>query len=182
MMFRQHSDDSVNRRPGIDCRASSKEEYSMIRTAVLSLLFASISVFATALPATAADSPAAKRPVQTKAAKKHKVIFQVSDNDPGKWNLALNNARNVQQDLGEGNVEIEIVAYGPGLGMLKMDSTVGNRVSEAMSTGVKVMACENTMTNQKLSRDDMLSHIGYVKAGVVELMEKQEQGWSYIRP
>ena len=106
----------------------------------------------------------------------------MSDNDPGKWNLALNNVRNVQQDLGEGNVEIEIVAYGPGLGMLKMDSTVGNRVSEALSTGVKVMACENTMTNQKLSREDMLSSIGYVKAGVVELMEKQKQGWSYIRP
>ena len=68
------------------------------------------------------------------------------------------------------------------IGMLKMDSAVGNRIGEAMSTGVQVVACENTMTNQKLSRDDMLLRIGYVKAGVVELMEKQRQGCSYIRP
>lgn len=48
---------------------------------------------------------------------KHRVVLQVSDSDPAKWNLALNNARNIQQDLGRQNVEVEIVAYGPGLGM-----------------------------------------------------------------
>jgi intracellular sulfur oxidation DsrE/DsrF family protein len=138
--------------------------------------------FSGILPASAADAPAAKAAAPAKAAQKHKVIFQVSDNDPARWNLALNNVRNVQQDLGAANVEIEVVAYGPGIGMLKMDSTVGNRVGEALSAGVKVVACENTMTNQKLSRDDMLAKIGYVKAGVVELLVKQQEGWSYIRP
>ncbi len=111
-----------------------------------------------------------------------KVIFQVSDNDSAKWNLALNNARNVQQDLGAKNVDIEIVAYGPGIGMLKLESPVGNRVGEAIDSGVKVVACENTMHSQKLTRQDMLSRIGYVKAGVVELMQKQRQGYAYIRP
>src|SRR5205823_6313946 len=62
----------------------------------------------------------------------NKVVMQVSDGDPGKWNLALNNARNLQADLGAKNVEIEIVAYGPGIGMLKSDSTVGNRIGEAV--------------------------------------------------
>ncbi len=111
-----------------------------------------------------------------------KVIFQVSDSDPAKWNLALNNARNVQQDLGAKNVDIEIVAYGPGIGMLKLESPVGNRVGEAIASGVAVVACENTMQNQKLTRQDMLSRIGYVKAGVVELMQKQREGYAYIRP
>ncbi len=50
---------------------------------------------------------------------------------PRKWNLALNNARNIQTDLGAANVDIEIVTYGPGIGMLKADSVVGNRVEEA---------------------------------------------------
>ncbi|MEK6663728.1 MAG: DsrE family protein [Pseudomonadota bacterium] len=113
---------------------------------------------------------------------KQKVIFQVSDADPKKWNLALNNAKNVQTDLGKENVEIEIVAYGPGIGMLKLESEVGNRVTEAAGTGVKVVACENTMKSQKLTKDDMLANIGYVKAGVVELMQKQQQGYAYIRP
>ena len=153
----------------------------MFKSIFLTVLFASLSLAGAAHWANAADTPS-RQSTPSKQAKKHKVVFQVSDNDPGKWNLTLNNARNVQQDLGEKNVEIEIVAYGPGIGMLKMDSAVGNRIGEAMSTGVQVVACENKMTNQKLSRDDMLSRIGYVKAGVVELMEKQRQGWSYIRP
>ena len=111
-----------------------------------------------------------------------RVVLQVSDNDPGKWNLALNNAKNIQTDLGAANVDIEIVAYGPGINMLKGDSIVGNRVGEAMASGVKVVACENTMRNQKLARDDMLPKVAYVNAGVVELMQKQQQGWAYIRP
>ena len=154
----------------------------IVKPLVVAVMFSLASIGVAMPAASAADTPAAKRAAPTKAAKKHKVIFQVSDSDAAKWNLALNNIRNVQQDLGEKNVEIELVTYGPGLGMLKMDSTVGNRVGEAMGAGVKVVACENTMRNQKVSRDDMLPGIGYVGAGVVELMEKQQQGWSYIRP
>jgi uncharacterized protein len=116
------------------------------------------------------------------ASARPRVAMQVSDNDPGKWNLALNNAKNIQTDLGAANVDIEIVAYGPGINMLKADSVVGNRVGEAMAAGVKVVACENTMRNQKLAKDDMLPKVGYVEAGVVELMQKQQQGWAYIRP
>lgn len=113
---------------------------------------------------------------------KQKVVFQVSDNDPAKWGLALNNIRNIQLDLGEDAVEVELVAYGPGISMLKGDSTMSKRISAALKTGVKVVACENTMKGQKLVYADMLPDIGYVPAGVVELMQKQLQGWAYIRP
>lgn len=113
---------------------------------------------------------------------RHKVVFQVSEADPRKWNLTLNNARNVQQDLGAANVDVEIVAYGPGIGMVQMGSATGNRIGEAMAAGVKVVACENTMRNMKLGKADMLPGLGYVHAGVVELMERQQQGYSYIRP
>jgi intracellular sulfur oxidation DsrE/DsrF family protein len=113
----------------------------------------------------------------------HKLVIQVSDNDAQKWNLALNNARNVQDDLGGPDAtELEIVVYGPGIGMLKSDSPVAKRVADALSAGVKVVACENTMKAQKLSTPDMLPNIGYVSAGVVELMKKQQQGYAYIRP
>ena len=111
-----------------------------------------------------------------------RVVIQVSDADQDKWNLALNNAKNIQTDLGAANVDIEIVAYGPGVGMLKLDSPVGGRIDEATAAGVKVIACENTMRGQKLTRTDMLNGIGYVPAGVVELVSRQQQGWAYIRP
>src|SRR2546423_3122590 len=114
----------------------------------------------------AAVSHAQAQPAATQRAR---VVIQVSDSDQAKWNLALNNARNIQADLGAANVDIEIVAYGPGIGMLKLDSPVANRVDEANAAGVKVMACENTMKGQKLVRSDMLGSVGYVNAGVVEI-------------
>ena len=130
----------------------------------------------------AATLVAAPALAQSPAAGHNRVVMQVSDGDPAKWNLALNNARNLQTDLGASNVEIEIVAYGPGIGMLKADSVVGNRIGEAVGSGVKVAACENTMRAQKLAKPDMLAGISYVGAGVVEIMQRQQQGWAYIRP
>ena len=121
-------------------------------------------------------------PVARAADKAYKVVFQVSDADPAKWNLALNNVRNVQHDLGLDNVEIEIVAYGPGIGMLKKDSVVGSRIAQTMAAGTAVIAWENTMQTQKLSRADMLEDIGFVPAGVVELMKQQKEGYAYVRP
>ena len=133
---------------------------------------AALLVAAVAAPAAFAQQSAAE----------NRVVIQVSDADTGKWNLALNNARNLQADLGAKNVDIEIVAYGPGIGMLKSDSVVGNRVGEALAAGVKVVACENTMRGQKLAKDDMLNGIGYVGSGVVEIMRRQQERWTYLRP
>lgn len=114
--------------------------------------------------------------------KVNKLVVQVSDNDPGKWNLALNNAQNVINDLGAQTVALEIVVYGPGIGMLKSDSPVAARIAAALKGGMQIVACENTLKAQKLTRADMLSGIGYVPAGVVELMQKQQQGYAYVRP
>lgn len=117
-----------------------------------------------------------------KEKEKEKVVIQVSDDNPKTWNQALNVVRNIQKSYGKGNVEIEVVALGYGIGMLKMDSTVGNRIEDTLKSGAHVYACENTMRGQKLSKADMLSRIGYVPAGIIEIIEKQKQGWSVIRP
>jgi intracellular sulfur oxidation DsrE/DsrF family protein len=112
----------------------------------------------------------------------NRVVIQVSDNDPAKWNLALNNAKNLQADLGAANVEIEIVAYGPGLNMVKSGSAVSNRIDESVLAGLNIVACENTMANQKVTKAEILPGVNYVGAGVVEIMRRQQQGWSYLRP
>ena len=147
---------------------------SQLRSAPIAAL--ALMVFATGVAGVSTAQ------TQSAGAQRNKVVIQVSDADPAKWNLALNNARNLQADLGAPNVDVEIVAYGPGIGMLKLDSPVGGRVDEATAAGVKVVACENTMKGQKLSRAEMLNGIGYVPAGVVELMSRQQQGWAYLRP
>ena len=124
----------------------------------------------------------AQAEAQTQTPARQRVVVQVSDADPARWGLALNNVRNIQSDLGASNVDIELVAYGPGIDMLRMDSSVGTRIDDAVKGGVRVVACENTMRGHKLTRADMLSSIGYVKAGVVELIERQRDGYAYIRP
>lgn len=116
------------------------------------------------------------------ASAKDGVVVQVSDADPAKWNLALNNVKNVQQVLGADNVNVEIVVYGPGIAMLQMDSSVAGRIEEAKKANVTIVACENTMKGMKLTKEDMLPNTSYVPAGVVELMKKQKAGYAYIRP
>lgn len=110
------------------------------------------------------------------------VVIQISENNPATWNLALNNAKNLQQALGAKNVNVEIVAYGPGINMLKFDSEVAPRIKEASASGVAVRACGNTMKGHKLTEKDLEPSVKVVPAGVIEIMNKQREGWAYIKP
>jgi uncharacterized protein len=142
-------------------------------------LFALLGGTSVALAALPGRADAQSKPA---APGRSQVVFQMSDADPAKWGLALNNMRNVQVEIGEEDVDVELVAYGPGIAMLKGDSSVAKRISEALKGGIKVVACENTMKGMKLVYADMLADIGYVPSGVGELVRKQQQGYAYIRP
>jgi len=131
-----------------------------------------LSLALTSLATVAAEAPATKE----------RLVMQVSDADAGKWNLALNNAKNVQQDYGADKIEIEIVTYGPGVNMLKLDSIVANRIDEAKQAGITIVACQNTMKNMKLTKEDMLPNTSYVPSGAVEIIKKQREGYAYLRP
>lgn len=145
----------------------------------LTAIVALVSLLLLGLPA--ARSADGVQP-QNSSGAKHKAVLQVSEGDPKKWNLALNNARNLQEDVGRANVDIEIVMFGPGIAMVRFDSEVADRIAETVGRGIKIAVCENTMTALKLTKSDMLPNLSYVKAGVTELMTKQEQGYAYIRP
>lgn len=146
-------------------------------------LLTALSLYGAApLALAAGDPPTAVKAKHAATAKKEKLVIQVSDKDPSKWNLALNNAKNVQAAIGADKVDVEIVAYGPGIGMLKLDSEVGARIDQALNDGIKVVACQNTMKGAGLTEADMLPGIAYVPAGVVEIMRKQSHGYSYLRP
>jgi len=120
----------------------------------------------------------------------HKVAIQVSDNDKGQMNLALNNAKNIIDYFKEKGepVAIEIVAYGPGLHMFRTDtSPVKDRIAPMAleHPNLKFIACGNTQANQSKAEGKQVSLISeatVVPAGVVRLMELQKQGYAYIRP
>jgi intracellular sulfur oxidation DsrE/DsrF family protein len=111
----------------------------------------------------------------------YKVVFQVSDADPGKWNLTLNNALNVQKDLGAANVTIEIIAFGPGTTMLRADAAVAARLGEALGAGIAASACENSMRGLHYQPSDMLPKVGFVSSGAAAIVKRQADGWAYLR-
>lgn len=117
---------------------------------------------------------------QAAPAAKERVIIQVSTPEQRVWNQALNYVENLQELYGKDNVEIEIIALGWGIGMLKFDSPLATRVADSLKRGAKLQACEVTMGRQKLSKQDMLPDIGYVPAGLGQIIKRQKEGWSYI--
>jgi len=120
----------------------------------------------------------------------HHLILQVNTNDAAAMNLALNNATNVAQhykDLGE-KVKIEVVTFGPGLHMLRADtSPVKARIEEmTLSTPeVSFKACGNTQEKMHKAENKDIAIVPQaevVKSGVVRVMELQEKGWTYVKP
>lgn len=118
-------------------------------------------------------------------ADRQKVVIQVSTADPQVQQLALNNAVNVQTALGMDNVDVEVVAYGPGLSILTDRSSQASRVTSLAMQDIKFSACANTMAKmeQKTGRKPvLLDGVSVVPAGVIRIMELQQQGYAYIRP
>ncbi len=115
----------------------------------------------------------------------HKLVIQVSTDDVRTQNIAMNNAVNLQKALGQDNIIIEIVAYGPGLTMLTSKSPASKRVPNLAMQDITFSACGNTKTTieEKSGKEVVLVEgVQIVQAGVLRIMELQEQGYAYIRP
>ena len=145
---------------------------------IASLVVALLIGLAFAIPAAQAGS------------KVHRLAVHVDSGDPKVQNLALNNVENVYKyysDKGE-KVMIEVVTYGPGLHMLRSDTSKVKARVEAMSLGldgVSFAACGNTqrkMSKKEGKKVPIMTEAKHVPSGVVRLVELQEAGWSYIRP
>ncbi len=130
--------------------------------------------------------------VAAEATKPHRIAIQVDQNDPQVMNLALNNATNVIEYYRARNedVDVDIVTYGPGLHMLRADtSPVQDRIKRlkdlAFPGKIQFSACNNTRQGMEKAEGHaiaILSDATIVPSGVVRLIELQEQGWSYVRP
>jgi len=119
-----------------------------------------------------------------------KVAIQVDQNDPAVMNLALNNAANIASyyaDKGE-EVSIAIVTYGPGLHMLREDtSPVKDRIAQMALSGLPISfdACANTlrgMGKAEGAEPKLIEEATVVPSGAVKLIELQGEGYAYLRP
>jgi intracellular sulfur oxidation DsrE/DsrF family protein len=157
----------------------------------VALCAAVVSLLDAPQPAVAQSKQSAASPVAPGVAEKvHRLILQVNTNEPAVMNLALNNAANTEQhykSIGE-KVQIEIVAFGPGLNMLRDDaSPVKERIKSLAETSrsISFAACGNTRANMSRAEQKeipLISQATVVSSGVVRVIELQEQGWSYVRP
>jgi uncharacterized protein len=157
------------------------------RAALAALLLLAISITTPALAQVGPAEPAQTGNIAPWAT--HRVAIHVDDNDPKVMNLALNNAKNVLEyyEAKKETVAIEIVAYGPGLHMLRSDtSPVKQRIGEmSMAPQISFAACGNTRANmakQEAKDVPLLSEARVVPSGVVRLMELQKRGYAYIHP
>lgn len=116
----------------------------------------------------------------------HRVVIQVSTDDPRAQIIALNNAINLQREYGADNVKIEIVAYGPGISLILPTSTQARRVRALARRSEFVFSADKHTLDKIRSRTGkmprLIDGVGTVPMGVARVIELQEQGYSYIRP
>jgi intracellular sulfur oxidation DsrE/DsrF family protein len=157
---------------------------------IVAIGFASFALM-TSLPCVA-ETKGTSKPAQSQMNKQkvHRVVVQVTQNDPGVMNMALNNAENLARhyaDKGE-KIDIEFVAYGPGLHMVRSDtSPVKDRLAATSGRmkNITFSGCGNTMGVQSRQENKditLVPEARVVQTGIARILELQEQGWAYVRP
>jgi intracellular sulfur oxidation DsrE/DsrF family protein len=115
-----------------------------------------------------------------------KVVLQISDDDASKQTLVLNVANNLIKHYGPDQVDVEIVAFGPGLRLLFADNSNADRIAGlAENGGVRFSACMNTMkkVTKNLGHEPKLDPVAqHVDAGVVQIVDLVHQGYVLIKP
>lgn len=113
-----------------------------------------------------------------------KILFPISSFDSKEVNHVISTVNNVMKFYRPENTEVIIVAYGQGIKSLlkKGDSDIRKRIEALMTYDVVFIACENTMRTLKIDKKELLDDVEFVTAGVVEIIERQLAGYSYIRP
>ena len=114
-----------------------------------------------------------------------KIVLQISDPNPFKQTLVLNVANNLIKHYGPDQVDIEIVAFGPGLRLLMKNNSNQSRINGLSSNGVRFAACENTIASftKKLGHaPELVPQATPVSAGVVRIIELTEAGYTLVKP
>jgi uncharacterized protein len=117
---------------------------------------------------------------QDAPARQHRIVMQLVSGDTLVHKGLMRQLRNMLEAAP--TMQMEVVCHGPGMDLLMSDrSIVADKVKHFNERGIVFLACENTITERKLDRALILPEAGYVKAGIIHIVERQEDGWSYIK-
>lgn len=116
--------------------------------------------------------------------KPRKMVVQISTDKEEDIHHILGSINNIIKEYSTGTIEVAVVAYYNGIRVLRKDEVpaIKDRITSLQAYDVTFIACENTMTSKKLSKDDLIDNISYAKAGLAEVMERVVDGWVNIRP
>ena len=118
---------------------------------------------------------------KTKENKIHNIVVQLNTADTASWSSVIGNIKNIQKAWPT-NLNIEVVVHGKAIDFLVKDKTYfSNDIQLLASQGIKFNACQNTMRKHNITADMLLNVAGTVPSGVVEVIAKQEEGWSYLK-
>lgn len=112
------------------------------------------------------------------------LVFSIASSEPKEINRIISTVNNVMKFYRPENTEVVIVAYGQGLkALLKQgDADIRKRIEALMTYDVEFIACGNTMRTLHIDKKDLLDDIGFATAGIVEIIERKLQGYSYTQP
>ena len=110
----------------------------------------------------------------------HKIVFQLSTDDTLAHKALMKQLHNITSVAPD--TKIEVVCHGPGLNMLiNSKTTVLPKIRELQKRDIQFVACEFSIKERNVDRATIIQEAGFVKAGIIEIVEKQEAGWSYIK-
>ncbi|RXH56647.1 DsrE family protein [Granulicella sibirica] len=111
----------------------------------------------------------------------HHVVFVVTSPDQDDWRTAMVLADHFIAGVKPESAEVEVLAYGPGIDVLKKGASTASDLADLEKIGVHFVACENAMRMHHIAKADLMPGVTSVPSGVVELVRKQEMGWSYVK-
>ena len=148
---------------------------SILRTLAATLLIA----------ASATLARAQQVPLQDKPFAEHKVVLQLSDNDPKKQGMVISVANNLMKFYDPDKVAVEIVAFGPGIELLRPDNPNRKLVESLVAQGVRFDLCLNTVDTIERDtgkRPEFIAKATPVQVGVGQILSLTENGYTLVRP
>ena len=148
---------------------------AIIRASVLALLMATPILDARAQQAPLLDKPFAE----------HKIVLQLSDIDPGKQRLVISVANNLMKFYDPDKVAVEIVAFGPGIDLLRPENPNRKAVESLVAQGARVDICLNTvdtLERESGKRPEFLTAATPVQVGVAQILFLTENGYTLVKP
>lgn len=111
----------------------------------------------------------------------YNVVFQLTAERPEQWTGMLGNIDNIRKAMGGDLKQVEVVAYGKGIGIvLRTNTALAARMEALSKQNVQFVACENTMRRLGVTKADLLPFVGTVDSGVAQIVRRQKQGWQHI--